>query len=312
MSYREITPKDEEWPQPLNEIGPLGSPQRLYLDGQLLDVGQKIVAVVGTRRPTAAGVEAAERLTRGLVEAGFTIVSGLAMGIDAIAHRTALQCGGCTVAVLGTGLDVVYPQRNKKLRQEILEKGVLLSEFPSGTQPLPHNFPMRNRIVAGLSKGVLVVEGSFRSGALITARQAIDANRSVWAVPGSIRNPMAAGPNELIRTGQAALVADVNHIFEDLSPSLVWADRDDGSLAAPDLKPEEIALLQILDDVPLPVDRLVYVSRLPLGTVALALSRLEVRGMAARRGPGYEISAAGGRVRNLLAAQAPEDGREAM
>ena len=292
-----------EWPTPLNEIGPLGVPKRLFLEGNPLNLGTKAIAVVGTRRPTAAGVEAAEKFTRGLVEAGFSIVSGLAVGIDAVAHRTAIRCGGYTVAVLGCGLDVIYPKRNTALREEIASTGTLLTEFEEGTQPLPHHFPMRNRIVAGLCKGVLVIEGSFKSGALITARLALDANRSVWAVPGSVRNSMSQGPNELIRTGQAALVSDINHIFEDIAPSLVWQDQLGPPVSAPDLKEDELTVLSVLDDMPLSMDRIVRLSCKPMGVVALALSRLEVRGMILRRGPGYEVTASGARVRNLLAAQ---------
>lgn len=303
MNRREVTPQDVEWPTPLNEIGPLGVPKRLFLEGNPLNLGTKAIAVVGTRRPTAAGVEAAEKFTRGLVEAGFSIVSGLAVGIDAVAHRTAIRCGGYTVAVLGCGLDVIYPKRNTALREEIASTGTLLTEFEEGTQPLPHHFPMRNRIVAGLCKGVLVIEGSFKSGALITARLALDANRSVWAVPGSVRNSMSQGPNELIRTGQAALVSDINHIFEDIAPSLVWQDQLGPPVSAPDLKEDELTVLSVLDDMPLSMDRIVRLSCKPMGVVALALSRLEVRGMILRRGPGYEVTASGARVRNLLAAQ---------
>ncbi|MDQ3953984.1 MAG: DNA-processing protein DprA [Actinomycetota bacterium] len=303
MSRREITPQDPEWPPFLSEATSLGPPQSLFLEGSTLEVGPKAIAVVGTRRPTAAGVEAAERLTQALVEAGFVIVSGMALGIDTIAHRTALRCGGKTVAVLGTGLDVVYPRRNEGLRDAIAVSGTIVTEFPLGTQPLAYHFPKRNRIVAGMSQGVLVVEGGLKSGALITARQAIDANRSVWAVPGSSRNPMADGPNELIRTGQAALVTDVNHMFEEIAPSMLWREKDELGLTAPDLNSDEAAILQSLDDVPLPLDRLVKVTQLPLGTAALAISRLEIRGLATRRGPGYEISQSGGRVRNLLMAQ---------
>lgn len=303
MSVRDITSADQEWPALLNEMGVLHPPRRLFAEGLPLRNETKAVAVVGTRRPTAAGVEATEHLTRGLVEAGFTIVSGLAMGIDAVAHRTALRLGGYTIAVLGTGLDVIYPKRNRTVREEIIRRGTLLTEFPEGTQPLPHHFPARNRIVAGLSTGVLVIEGSYKSGALITARLAIDANRSVWALPGSFRNPMADGPNELIRTGQAALVTQVQHIFEDLSPSLVWGEDTGTRSPIPDLKPEEIVVLQALDDAPIPVDRLARVTALPAGTVALSASRIEVRGLASRRGAGYELTDAGARVRKRLATE---------
>lgn len=308
MKNREITPRDEEWPSQLNQIGPLGVPKRLYLEGNPLTLDSQTIAVVGTRRPTAAGVEAAEKLTRGLVEAGFSIVSGLAVGIDAVAHRTAIRCGGYTVGVLGCGLDVLYPKRNKALRDEISSTGTLITEYPNGTQPLPHHFPLRNRIVAGLSRGVLVIEGSFKSGALITARLALDANRSVWAVPGSIRNSMSTGPNELIRTGQAALVTDLNHLFEEIAPSLVWQEEAGPVTATPDIKDDEFAVLSVLDDMPLSMDRIVRLSHRPMGVVALALSRLEVRGMVLRRGSGYEVTTSGARIRNLRGAQLEPQG----
>ena len=301
MNADVLTREHPTWPERLNELGSHAPPKRLFVEGLTLDAGAKTIAVVGTRRPTAAGVEAAECLTRGLVEAGFTIVSGLAVGIDTVAHRTALDCDGYSIAILGCGLDVDYPIRNNRLKEELRARGTLVSEYPPGTPAQPYHFPLRNRIVAGLATGVLVIEGGLKSGALITARLAIDANRSVWAVPGSIRNPMAAGPNELIRTGQAALVTDIGHVFEEVAPALVWETENRPAMQTPDLRDEEIAILHALDDVPLAVDRITRVAGLKLGKVGLALSRLEVRGLAARRGVGYEITQSGGRVRDLLA-----------
>ena len=298
LGPRSIRSHDAEWPQPLDELEPADRPRKLFVEGLPLRVGPMTVAVVGTRRPTAAGVEAAELLTKALVEGGFGIVSGLAMGIDAVAHRTALNCGGYTVAVLGCGLDIDYPQRNRRLREEIAARGTLVTEHPAGMGPLPHHFPQRNRIVAGLSKGVLVVEGGPRSGALITARLALDANRDVWAVPGSLRNAMARGPNALIRTGQAKLVTEPAHIFEELAPNLVWkGGADPAPSVIDDLSDAELAVLHILDDVPVSPQRIIDLTGLTSGAAALALSRLEVRGYAIRRGGGYEISRSGGRLR---------------
>ena len=296
-----IRPGEDEWPETLNELGPLDPPEQLYVEGLPLDVDSRTVAVVGTRRPTSAGIEAAESITHGLVEAGFKIVSGMAMGIDTVAHRAALSAGGYTIAVLGTGLDVAYPRKNASLMKKIGAAGTLVTEYPEGTQPQPFRFPRRNRIVVGLARGVVVIEGGMKSGALITARIGIDANKFVWAVPGSIRNPMAVGPNELIRTGQGGLVTTFKHTCDDVAPGLVWEEGPGGRpLSAESLTEEERAILLALDDVPISPDRLSRITDLPQGRIALALSRLEVRGFANRRGGGYEISDGGSRIRKAI------------
>jgi DNA processing protein len=303
MKARLISPQDAEWPVQLNELGPCVPPERLRVAGLPLEIGRKSMAVVGSRRPTAAGVEATQRITEGLAEAGFAIVSGLAVGIDAVAHRTALEAGAYTVAVLGCGLDVNYPRRNASLRRRIAECGTLVTEYDDTTQPHPHNFPRRNRIIAGLVTGVVFVEGGVTSGGRITARCALDANRQVFAVPGSIRNPMAQGPNELIRTSQAALVTEVQHIFDDLASDLIRFD----AAAEPGfdkvnvvLNDSERMVLDYLDDAPSPVDAVATAIELPAGDVALALSGLELRGLAGRDLAGYSISSQGARVRAAL------------
>jgi DNA processing protein len=170
MKVRVVAPGDDEWPSQLSELETCKRLRRLYAVGKSLDCGPKTIAIVGTRRPTAAGIEAAEMLASGLAQAGFTVVSGLALGIDAAAHRAALAAEGSTVAVLGCGMDVDYPKRNVSLKRQIAARGTLLTEYPAGTNPTPFTFPERNRIIAGLSMGVVVVEGGVKSGALITAR----------------------------------------------------------------------------------------------------------------------------------------------
>ena len=303
---REIRPSDGEWPIRLKELPAGERPERLFVEGGRIDADGLSVAVVGTRRPTAAGVQAAEELTRRLVEGGCSIVSGLAMGIDAVAHRTALRGGGYTIAVLGCGLDVPYPSRNQGLKDQIRSSGTLITEYEDGTSPQPHFFPQRNRIVAGLVEGVLVIEGGPKSGALITARAALDLNRKVWAVPGSVRNPMAEGPNDLIRGGRAALVTRVEHIFEEVAPGLVWNDpRVSPPLSVESLDDDERLVLRILDDVPIGPDGVVRLTSLSPGRAALALSRLEVRGFVTRRRGGYEISGGGGRIRSALVEESP-------
>jgi DNA processing protein len=300
---RILEPSDPEWPPRLNELGGLPAPKRLYLRGRPLEPKKTHVAIVGTRRPTRAGIEIAERFARELAEAGFVIVSGLAMGIDAAAHRAALKARGWTIAVLGCGVDIVYPARNEKLQRDIAAEGTVLSEYPDETLSATWRFPERNRIVAGLCSGVIVVEGGPKSGALITAHQALEANRAVFAVPGSIRNIMATTPNELIRTSQATLVTEPKHVFEELAPGVVWEERFSDSLARKQLTLDHLEqrILELLDDAPVPADRIRRDLEETSGAVSLALSCLEVRGFALKRPAGYEITGAGARVRGHLA-----------
>lgn len=294
---RSIRPGDPEWPPLLSEMGSLVPPERLFLRGRALDPSSPKIAIVGTRRPTVAGTEIAEHLARGLTQGGFTVVSGLAVGIDAAAHRGALRAGGSTIAVLGCGCDVGYPSRNKELRLSIIAAGTLVSEYGDGTQPAPFRFPERNRIVAGLVAGVVVVEGAVGSGALITARRALDANRTVYAVPGSLRNPMAQGPNTLIARGEAQLVTTFKDICDDLASSFVWGSPSGG---AADIEPDELEVLLALDDVPASPDVLLRSASLSGGRMAMALSKLEVRGWATRDMGGYALSGTGARVRAAL------------
>lgn len=295
---RTLRPSDSEWPSLLDELGPIRRPQLLFAEG--IEVPDRpLIAIVGSRRPTVAGLDATKLLTTGLVQAGFGVVSGLAAGIDAAAHVAALDAGGYTIGVLGFGLDVDYPRRNARLKKRISAEGTVLTEYPSGTQPHAFHFPERNRIIAGLALGTLVVEGGIKSGALITARRALDANRAVFAVPGSFRNVMSAGSNELIRTSQAALVTCVEHIFEELAPRLAFEGPPKVGLESrrPDLDEREAIVLSLLDDVPTNPDRLCAELKLDVGAIALALSHLEVRGLIMRRGAGYQITTAGARLR---------------
>lgn len=298
MSARRITPADPEWPVLLNELGPARPVHHLHVEGREIP-GTPLIAVVGSRRPTVAGLDATAALVTGLVEAGYGIVSGLAAGIDAAAHRAALAAGGYTVAVLGFGLDVVFPRCNAPLKRRVAEVGTLITEYDAGTQPMAAYFPQRNRIIAGIAIGTVVVEGAMRSGALITARRALDANRSVFAVPGSFRNPMAAGCNELIRRSEAVLVTDVAHIFDELAPQLAWNDAPRRTLepAQVEVTPLEAEILDLLDDAPATPDRICSELRQDVGAVALALSTLDVRGLALRKRGGYEITTAGARAR---------------
>jgi len=288
---------DPEWPARLDELSPHAPVERLYVNGRPLG-DSPAIAVVGTRRPTGAGLEAARRFATGLGEAGITVVSGLAIGVDAAAHAAAMDAGGTTVAVLGCGLDVDYPRRNRALKQRIAGSGAVVTEHPDGTPPIRHHFPERNRIIAGLADGVVVIEGAITSGALVTARLALDCNRAIYALPGSVRNPMAEGPNELIRTGQAALVTDVSHIFQDLAPARAWAapssDRRNGPLVNSDVEAE---ILNLLDDSPVAPDALSGALNAKPGKIAAALSQLEVRGLVTSTRGGYALTTAGARAR---------------
>lgn len=204
---------DQRYPARLREI--FDPPPVLFARGRLELLGTVMIGIVGTRRPTPYGVAAAERLSADLGRAGLTVASGMARGIDSAAHRAALGAECNTVAVLGCGVDVVYPAENRRMAAQIAEKGLLVSEFPMGAPAYPQNFPIRNRVISGMSVGVIVVEGAQYSGSAITARLALDQGREVFAVPGSIMSKMSWGPNLLIKQG-AKLVQDANDVLVEL------------------------------------------------------------------------------------------------
>jgi DNA processing protein len=209
-----ISIQDPCYPQQLREI--FDPPLVLYAIGKTELMSSHGIAIVGTRRPTPYGIAATERLSADLARAGLTIISGMARGIDTAAHRAALGEGGNTLAVLGCGVDVLYPADNRKLYQDIAERGLLISEFPMGVPAYPQNFPIRNRIVSGLSLGVVVAEGAQYSGSAITAKLATDQGREVFAVPGNITGKMSWGPNLLIKAGTAKLVQEWTDITNEL------------------------------------------------------------------------------------------------
>lgn len=293
---RQLRPADGEWPRFLSELGGARPPEEIFVQGRHLPRPESTIAIVGTRRPTVAGLEIAEELARAVAEAGFAVVSGLALGIDAAAHRGALDGGGHTVAVLGCGLDVPYLERNMSLRRQISARGTLVSEYPYGTPPRPAHFPARNRIIVGLADWVLVVEGGIRSGALITARIGLDAGRKIFAVPGSPRNAVAIGPNELIRTGQAALVTCADHLFQEMAPGLTWQEPYHSG-DRPNLDDSELRVLHALDAVAVSCAQVGASVGMAPGDVMLNLSKLELRGLARRDRIGhFEITKAGVRV----------------
>jgi DNA processing protein len=208
-----VTLGDPRYPRPLREI--FDPPIALFARGRVELLQSLSLGVVGTRRPTPYGLAAAERLSSDLAHAGLAIVSGMARGIDTAAHKGALTVGGDTIAVLGCGVDVVYPSENRKLAADLAVKGLMVSEFPMGAVAFPQNFPIRNRIISGMSVGVMVVEGAQYSGSAITAKLAMDQGREVFAVPGNITSKLSWGPNLLIKQG-ARLVQDWNDVVSDL------------------------------------------------------------------------------------------------
>ena len=270
---------DPTYPSALREIA--DPPPVLYVRGEITPADDWAIAVVGTRRSTTYGRQVTDRIVSDVVRAGVTVVSGLAHGIDTHAHRAALAAGGRTIAVLGSGLDRIYPTVNKTLADQIVENGAVISEYPLGIPPDAQHFPRRNRIVAGLSKAVLVVEADFKSGAMITATQAAEQGRDVFAVPGSIFSPLSAGPHQLIREG-AKVVTEASDILEELHLTAVVEQQ--ATRAALPSDPTEAAILRLLSDEPTHVDDLTRASGLPSSVVTSTLTIMELTGLARQLG----------------------------
>jgi len=262
-----------EYPKVLLEIS--DPPPFLYVRGELHGV-EDAVAIVGSRRASTYGLVTTERLAGELALHGVTVVSGMARGVDTAAHRGALKAGGRSIGVLGCGIDVVYPPENQRLFKEMAEKGALVSEFPMGTTPRAENFPRRNRIISGISRGVLVVEAVQNSGSLITARYALDQGREVFAIPGNINSSGSRGTNQLIKQG-AKLVDGVEDILEELPQrSKVVAHAD--PLPSFSLTPQEAGIYTLLAESPLHIDDIIVKSELTVGDVSAILLRLELKG----------------------------------
>jgi len=271
---------DEEFPESLRQIP--DPPACLFRRGEPLVSGEIMIAMVGSRKATPYGRQVATMFAQDLAQAGITIVSGLAFGIDAVAHQATLDAGGRTVAVLGNGLDDIFPTSHRALAREIIAKGgTILSEFPPGTPPLRHHFPIRNRIIAGLAVGTLVVEAAEESGSLITARLAIESGREVFAVPGPITSPVSAGPHGLIRIG-AKLVTGAMDIIEELGLEN-QIDEQRTQAIVPD-SANEAALLERLTHEPIELDDLIRVTMLDAATVTSTLLMMEMKGKARNLG----------------------------
>lgn len=261
-----ITLADAAYPPQLLEIS--DPPALLYVRGDARMLGRPGLAIVGSRNATPQGIANAESFARSFSAAGLTIVSGLALGIDAAAHRGGLAEAGSTIAVLGTGIDLIYPPRNAELGAQIAARGALVSEFPLGTPPVTHNFPLRNRIISGLARGVLVVEAAMQSGSLITARAAAEQGRDVFAIPGSIHSPLSKGCHALIKQG-AKLVETAQDVLGELQPAA----------ATPSPAPvTDDALLDHMGYDPCNVDILCERSGLTADKVSAILLQLELAG----------------------------------
>jgi DNA processing protein len=266
-----ITLADDTYPKALLEIG--DPPPLLYAHGDVSLLQRPVIAVVGSRNATAQGESNAEHFAKALSAAGLAVVSGLALGIDAAAHRGGLAGRGSTIAVLGTGLDIVYPTRNAELAAEIARKGLLLSEFPLGTPAAAHNFPRRNRLISGLARGCLVVEAALPSGSLITARFAAEQGRDVFAIPGSIHSPLSKGCHSLIKSG-AKLVESAEDVLAELSgfrPS-GYANTSTQTANA------DTGLLAVMGHDPVDVDSLCERAGWSAEQVASELLKLELDG----------------------------------
>jgi DNA processing protein len=274
-----LTWEDPGYPARLLTIS--DAPPVLYVRGQLRPEDDWAVAMVGTRQATVYGREAARHLAGDLASAGVTIVSGLAVGIDAEAHRAALDAKGRTIAVLGCGIDIIYPWENRKLAEEIAARGVIVSDYAFGTKPEANNFPPRNRIISGLSRAVVVVEAGERSGALITARFAAEQGRDVLAVPGSIFNRSSQGANMLIREG-ARPVLSANDVLEELDMGAVVEQAEARTLLPAD--ETEALVLQYLSAEPMHVDDVRQASGLPIATVSSTLALMELKGLVRQVG----------------------------
>lgn len=286
-----VTLADSDYPQVLLEI--TDPPPLLYAKGNLALLNQSGIAVVGSRNASVQGEKNAEAFAQGLCEYGLCIVSGLALGIDGAAHRGALKANGATIAVVGTGLDIVYPAKHRDLAHQIVEKnGLIISEFALGTPSKPQNFPKRNRIISGLSLGCLVVEANLQSGSQITARLSAEQGREVFAIPGSIHSPMSKGCHQLIKQG-AKLVDCLQDIIEELDLNAESKSTD--THASQPIKkstPVENSLLTNMGYEPIALESIVRLSGLTVGEVSSMLMLLELEGRVA--------SLAGGQYQRIV------------
>jgi DNA processing protein len=298
--YRIIPLTDDGYPALLREIS--DPPPFLYARGNL-PTTRRSISIVGSRNATDYGLRMTRRLCRDFADLGWSVVSGMALGIDTAAHEGALAGGGRTVAVLGSGLDQIYPRENIPLSRRISETGAVISELPLQADPDPHHFPARNRIISGMSLGTLVVEAAKRSGSLITARLAAEQNREVFAVPGSVQSFKSSGTHQLIKQG-AKLVEQIRDILEELVPMLqdpapLPAAAGDEPKPLPDLPPEELRVATALGAYPIHIDDLSRQLELPAHTISSILLSLELKGVVCQM-PGKYFSRESGHSGNCV------------
>lgn len=274
-NIRILTILDQDYPRLLKEI--YDPPYIMYIKGTLAPQDEFALGIVGTRRLTAYGQQATTRLASDLAQAGLTIVSGLAQGIDTLAHLSALNNQARTIAVVGSSIDPanIFPPANRRLAEMITQNGAVLSEYPIGSAALKHHFPARNRIISGLSLGTLVIEAPEKSGALITANHAVSQNREVFAIPGSIFSANSIGPNNLIKMG-AKLVAKTEDILEELNLKNLASNIETRQIS-PDSR-EEAAILALLSHEPVPVDKIAQEAKLNISVVNSTLTLMEMKG----------------------------------
>ncbi len=270
-----ITFLDSDYPKNLKQI--YDFPPFFFLLGTLNEKDDMALAIVGTRSASPYGKSVTEKISAELVAKGFTIVSGFALGIDTYSHRSALNSGGRTIAVFGSGLDVIYPKENTKLVEKVVGNGAIISEFLMGTEPEAENFPRRNRIISGLSLGVIVVEAPTKSGALLTAQYALDQNKEVFAVPGNLTSKNSEGTNALICKQGAKLVTSVNDIVSELK--VYTTSLAEKTFVMPELPQEEKNIYQILSPEPVHIDQIAQTVAVSTGQALSLLLNLELKGL---------------------------------
>ena len=272
-----VTIYDENYPIGLKYID--NSPKVLYTKGERIESDSLSIAIVGSRKATSYGKWACEKFTKELVDMGVTIISGLATGIDTIAHKVALDCGGKTIGVLGNGIDIVYPKKNLSLYGEMEKKASIISEFPLASPPLAFNFPLRNRIISGIARGVIVIEAQEKSGSLITAHHALDQGKDVFALPGNINSIFSGGTNRLIKDGAKPLL-DIDDIIEEIYElkEKVKATKKD-KIDYSNYSETEIKIIKVLEEGPVHSDTIAYKTGIDISTVNSILTILDLKGV---------------------------------
>lgn len=275
QNIKAVTIYDDNYPIGLKYID--DNPKVFFVKGNIIEDDKLAIAIVGSRKATSYGKWACEKFTRELVNLDVTIISGLASGIDAVAHKTALDNNGRTIAVLGNGLDKVYPKRNLSLYKEIEIKGAIVSEFPLGTPPLAFNFPQRNRIISGLSLGTVVIEAQEKSGSLITAHHALDQGKDVFSVPGNINSIFSSGTNKLIKDGAKPLleIEDIIEEIHELQNKIILNKKE--SIDYSNYSETEIKIINILSEGPLHADAIAYKANIDISTATSILTILELK-----------------------------------